>query len=170
MELLQKKSPRIFEIPLSTVYNILKGLRDAGFIEARRFHKKLGKPSMAMQEEEKRTGKQKRIYVERINWGDFSQMTSEFRTYFRDELEDIVYDDGIIGNYCDLIDKIIMKMKENSDGKDLLPLGETCPKCHFNHEATEFVFALLYAIADTIKYSLDFEEICKKHRYLVYDT
>ncbi len=112
---------KYLEIPLSIVYNILKGLRDAGFIEARRFSKKLGKPSMAMQEEEKRTGKQKRIYVERIGWGDFSQMTSEFRTYFTDELEDIVYDDGIIGNYCDLLDKIIMKMKENGDGKDLLP-------------------------------------------------
>jgi predicted ArsR family transcriptional regulator len=55
------------DLPKSTVYNILSDLSAARYVDSRRYKKGVGRPNKENIEEEKRTGKQKRIYVESIS-------------------------------------------------------------------------------------------------------
>jgi DNA-binding MarR family transcriptional regulator len=151
-------------IPISTVYGVLNRLDAIGYLETRRLAKRLGRPSKDVEENEKRTGKKKRIYVEHVQWGGIS-LDDDFADFFDKTLQKLVDKSKIAEFYSELVDKMITTMENNSDGRDLLPSMERCPVCKSNHEATEYVWALVLAICAKIFRSDELVNICKKHNY-----
>jgi len=141
------------DIPKSTVYHILKALRTAGFVETKRSIKKIGRPSRERDEEEKRTGKQKKIYIEKIPWGSYS-FDMNFDRFAVEHLDWIIDESDIFQHYIKLVEKIILTMKK--DGKDFLPSDELCSVCNRNHEAEEFIMALIFLISDRVLKNHDF--------------
>lgn len=139
----------ILDIPRSTVYNVLKELMAAGFVESRRYRKHIGRPSNN-DEEELRTGKQKKIYIENINWGNFT-FHHEFDRYLVESIDKIIDQSELSKYFLETIDKILEKMKKTTKGKQFLPSEGICPGCHYNHEAKEFLTALIMTIADRIR-------------------
>ena len=118
----------ILDLPKSTVYNILSDLRSAGYVESRRPNRHVGRPSKKDEEEETRTGKQKRIYVERILWGTYN-FTGDFERYLVKEIDDIIDRSHIEEHFCVLADKIISTMEKKSDGKKFLPPKQSLHLC-----------------------------------------
>ena len=58
-------------------------------------------------------------------------------------------------------------MEKKSDGKKFLPSSEDCPRCHGSHEALEFAFALIEAVADRVMKSEKYIDIFDKHGYVI---
>jgi DNA-binding transcriptional ArsR family regulator len=154
------------DLPKSTVYNILSDLSAAHYIDSRRYKKRIGRPNKEAEEEENRTGKQKRIYMESISWGD-SSFTLDFDRFLVEEVDKIIYDSDIDKVFSVLVDKIILKMKSKSETRVFLPSSEDCPHCHHSHEAREFASALIEAIADRIRKSEELADTLKKHGYII---
>ena len=153
------------QIPISTVYNTLTNLRAANLIETRRMPKRVGKPSKELQDEEKRTGKKKRIYVEKIEWGS-AYLDENFQEYLDRNISKMLDDTLFTSEFANTIDKIIQKIKNGGHGAKILPSEEICPNCKESHEAEEFIWALLHFIMVQTYYSKDLQEVCKKYRYV----
>jgi len=156
------------DIPKSTIYHVLKELRAAGFVETRRSLKKIGRPSKEMEEEEKRTGKQKKIYVENIPWGMWS-FDHDFDRFATEYLDGIIDESNIFEHYIQLIDEIVENMKEDSYLKQFLPSDQICYICKKNHQAEEFVRALVSLISDRIMENHEFMmHVNEKHKMIVH--
>jgi DNA-binding transcriptional ArsR family regulator len=154
------------DLPLSTVYDTLNKLRAVGFIETRRFQKRIGAPDKDAIEEERRTGKQKKIYIECIHWGS-SSFNIDFDRFLVEDIDKIIYNSDIDEQCSIIIDKIISRMKTTPDGKKFLPSTVDCPRCHFSHEAREYARALIFAIEDRIRKSEKIWKVFEKHGYII---
>lgn len=152
------------DLPISTVYNVLNSLRAVGFIHTKRIPKQLGRPSNDSIEQEMRTGKQKRIYIEKVPWGNFT-FTRDFDRLLVEEIDKLI-DKSDVSEVCSsVIDQIISKMKNNSSYRAFLPSAEDCPHCHYSHEAREYAFALVQAVSDRIMKSELLQAVLEKHGY-----
>jgi predicted ArsR family transcriptional regulator len=152
------------DLPISTVYNVLNSLRAVGFIHTKRIPKQLGRPSNDSIEQEMRTGKQKRIYIEKVPWGNFT-FTRDFDRLLVEEIDKLI-DKSDVSEVCSsVIDQIISKMKNDSSYREFLPSAEDCPHCHYSHEAREYAFALVQAVSDRIMKSELLQAVLEKHGY-----
>jgi len=152
------------DLPISTVYNVLNSLRAVGFVHTKRISKQIGRPSKDSIEEEMRTGKQKRIYIEKVPWGNFS-FTRDFDRLLVEEIDKLIDKSDIIEACAAVVDQIISKMKNNSNYKDFLPSTEDCPHCHYSHEAREYAFALVQAVSDRVMKSVALQAVLEKYGY-----
>jgi DNA-binding transcriptional ArsR family regulator len=152
------------DLPISTVYNVLNSLRAVGFIHTKRIPKQIGRPSKDSMEQEMRTGKQKRIYIEKVPWGNFT-FTHDFDRLLVEEIDKLIDKSEISEACASVIDQIISKMKNNSSCKGFLPSTEDCPHCHYSHEAREYAFALVQAVSDRIMKSELLQVVLEKHGY-----
>jgi len=114
----------------------------------------VGRPTRERDEEEKRTGKQKRIYIENIPWGSYS-FDINFDRFAVEYLDLIIDESDIFQYYTKLVDRIILTMKKDG-GKDFLPSDDVCSVCNKNHEAEEFIMALIFLISDRVLRNHDF--------------
>jgi len=154
------------DLPSSTVYNILRQLSAAGFLKTKRYKKKIGAPDKKRRDDELRTGKKKRIYLEAIPWG-WTSFEDEFRLFIEKRVNEII-DQSEIGQQCsDLIERILEKMKKDRDGKAMFPAKNVCPNCNMDHEARELLWALLLAISTRVLNSQELEEKCKQHDLVI---
>ena len=152
------------DLPISTVYDTLSKLRAAGFVATRRYRKGVGRPSKEEEDEEERTNKQKKIFMEHISWGD-SSFHNDFDRFLVEEIDKIIYDSDIDEQCSILINSIISKMKRTSAGKDFLPSTKDCPHCHYSREAYELASSLVRAIADRLIKSEKVSDVFEKHGY-----
>lgn len=154
------------DLPTSTVYGVLRQLTAANLVKQKRYKKKVGAPDKKRREDELRTGKKKKIYLENINWGAIS-FDDDFGLFVEKKVKEIIEQSDISGQCSSLIDKIIAKMKADADGKDMLPSKNICPNCEKDHEAAELIWALLLAIIDVVQVSSELEDTCKKHGLVI---
>ena len=152
------------DLPISTVYDTLSKLRAAGFVATRRYRKGVGRPSNEDEEEEERTNKQKKIYMEHIDWGEY-YFHADFDRFLSEEIDKIIYDSDIDEQCSILINSMLSRMRKTSTGKDLLPSTEDCPHCHYSREAYELASSLVRAIADRIMKSEKLSDVFEKHGY-----
>ncbi|MGI0048976.1 MAG: helix-turn-helix domain-containing protein, partial [Nitrososphaera sp.] len=150
------------DLPTSTVYNVLRHLGAAGLVKVKRYKKKIGAPDKTRRQDELRTGKKKRIYLEDINWGATS-FDDDFGDFVDKNLIDIINKSDIAKQCTFLIDKLIVAMKADPDGKEMLPDKKICPNCDRDHEAVELMWAFLLAISQSVLSSEELEEKCKQH-------
>jgi DNA-binding transcriptional ArsR family regulator len=154
----------LLDLPISTVYDTLSKLQAAGFVVTRRYQKGIGRPSKEEEEEENRTNKQRKIYMEDIRWGG-SFFYNDFNRFIVEEIDKIIDESDIDEQMSTLINNIISRMKKTSAGKDFLPSTEECPHCHYSREAFEFASSLIQAIANRIIAGKKISEIFQKHGY-----
>jgi len=152
------------DLPKSTVYGILSKLQAAGWVESRRARKKLGRPDARTEEEIRRTGRTKRIYVEKINWGGI-EPEPEFGEILSDAIREVLGSHQVVDSFADAIDKILTILAKDQDGKEFLPSAELCPKCETSHEAREFMWAVCIDLISQLLYdeSNKLEPVLKKH-------
>ena len=67
-----------------------------------------------------------------------------------ESIDNIIDQSEVSEHFLETIDKIIEKMKKTAKGKQFLPSEGICPGCHYNHEAKEFLTALIMTIADRV--------------------
>lgn len=151
------------DLPKSTVYAILSKLQAAGYVEARRPRKSIGRPDEEAKREIVRTGKTKQIYVEKIPWPGF-ELEGDFSDSIMPVIEKVLKDHQLPSLFLDATDKILSALGENEESRKFLPSEEECPKCKESHEAIEFVSALGTAIMAHLISNKKMEPIYKKYK------
>jgi len=68
--------------------------------------------------------------------------------------------------FGDALDKILVSLAGNEEGKKFLPSAEVCSKCKNSHEAEEFLWALCTEMTQTLlseKFSGRIKSVLEKH-------
>lgn len=157
------------DLPKATVYATLSKLQAAEWVEPRRARKKLGRPDEKTEEEFRRTGKTKQIYVEKIPWWE-AVLDEEFELVVSDAIEKTLEDHQFVESFADAMEKILSNLEKDKQSKEFLPSSELCPKCKTSHEANEFVWAVGMKLIQELLNDEKLKPVYKKHNIQVFEA